>query len=639
MSTTNSISDALRNYGYDIVRKLGQGGFGSTYLVRSHLDGQENAVKVMDKERFNRHEISLLEALRDSPENIVKIIDWKEDSTHYYMFMEYIPNSSVLTEVKNRSDQCIKDVALGLINALEYLHSRQISHQDIKPQNIIVDPQCRSILIDFGLSCLIDKGGVPNTYQPIHPSHLLLLVSDAYDLDEFDELLKLIYELEEQELIDLDLNSYTYLVREECMSELSIPEIRAGILNLVQLSQEADLTLIYDPRRRAELVTNYLKNEQVPEEIQEVLSDETLFGDRNYYVRVQQKIAQEPLEIAGDCDISPLKWPRFIRSDISLDQLKNLFNWLLISTIKHEIPIEVYLRAIDIILMVVTHTPISKDALQLLGVVALHLAERNYLLDIGDGINCLEIDFITADYPYAPPESSQQIRDYEKGDIYGLGISLAEWLTGYGEYLDYSKKYGKVPLSLWVLDDDLRKNTIADIKRDHPDSVFNESGYAKYQPIISRMTENDPRMRPSLSELRTWFTNLVPSTDPGPRVPSRQYIIQPLERSPTRSPVKSSTPGLSVSSRQYITQSPERPPTRSPMESAEVLVESLSKLTLSPEIEKRMEADGIDYQTLLDSRDRGGYLKIVLMEFTKDLGLKTSGTKSELVDHILDYYQ
>lgn len=194
---------------YRIVRVLGQGGFGITYLAEnallekrvaikeffpkdfcgrdatSHLTlgTQNNAETVARlKERFVKEAKNI--AKLDHP-GIVRIHDiFEENNTAYYV-MDYIEGES-LADIVKRSGPLPETKAVEYITkvgeALEYIHSRQMTHFDVKPANIMVrrsDDQ--PILIDFGLSKQYDTHGEAT-------STLMQAVSHGYSPIEFYNL-------------------------------------------------------------------------------------------------------------------------------------------------------------------------------------------------------------------------------------------------------------------------------------------------------------------------------------------------------------------------------------------------------------------------------------------------------------------
>ncbi len=170
----------LQNGKYTIDTILGQGGFGITYKARQSGLNREVAIKefYMNKictresngkdvslssyessDLWNNFKIKFLKEARTiaslSHPNIVKIIEVFEENNTAYYAMEYIPNGSLKKLVQEQGvfDEAdtlhtIKEVG----NALEYIHSRNILHLDIKPDNIMLSDDKNPIIIDFGIS-------------------------------------------------------------------------------------------------------------------------------------------------------------------------------------------------------------------------------------------------------------------------------------------------------------------------------------------------------------------------------------------------------------------------------------------------------------------------------------------------------
>ena len=389
---------ALQKYGYVIVKKLGKGTYGSTYLVEDKY-GDQYAVKIMDKIRFNRNEINLTENFKDTNDNnLVQLIDWKEDRDHYYMFMQYVPESVILTKVSDRSPKCVNTVVNGLLNAIEYLHNQGISHQDIKPPNILVDSNCDPILIDFGLSCLVDKGIVKDSFYNI--KELLAIFSDdIYIESQFINMFNLVNDLD----INLNYNSYSKLIKKECLNKYSLDIIKIAIVNLVELSLDPNLIIDYSPEDRVKWILKYVNGEKIPIIFKDVLD----YVDYSIHKQISSQVHNENIDTAGKCENG--SWSTDIISPIAINDLKDMYIIILKFCLINNIPMEIYIRSIDIMAMTITNSSkIEPQYLKLLGIVGLHIAQQQYLLDIGTGVNCLEIDFLSADYPYAPPEAKDK---------------------------------------------------------------------------------------------------------------------------------------------------------------------------------------------------------------------------------------
>lgn len=108
-----------------------------------------------------KKEIKIMKMLNHS--NIVSYYDSYYDDMYYYIIMELISGKELFYHIneigKFQENEAIK-IIKKLMNILQYLHSKNIIHHDIKPENIMCpDPTNLSnlILIDFGLSEKISK--------------------------------------------------------------------------------------------------------------------------------------------------------------------------------------------------------------------------------------------------------------------------------------------------------------------------------------------------------------------------------------------------------------------------------------------------------------------------------------------------
>ena len=177
----------LQNGKFRIIRVLGQGGFGITYLAENTMLGKKVAIKEFFPKDFcgrdntshltlgtqnNAETVSKLKARfikeakniakLDHP-GIVHIHDiFEENSTAYYV-MDYIEGDN-LNEIVKRNGALSEAKAVEYITkvgkALEYIHSRNMTHFDVKPANIVVRKKDdQPILIDFGLSKQYDAHG------------------------------------------------------------------------------------------------------------------------------------------------------------------------------------------------------------------------------------------------------------------------------------------------------------------------------------------------------------------------------------------------------------------------------------------------------------------------------------------------
>lgn len=142
------------NCGYRMIRRLGSGGEGTVYLVCHMNTEQLRAAKVLTNIRDNRrHELDMLKNLNHP--SLPKVIDILEEGENTWLIMEYIQGCRLDQAVTHGLGQKqLWSVARQLSEVLVYLHSRKkpVFHLDIKPSNILLRPDNRLVLIDFGAS-------------------------------------------------------------------------------------------------------------------------------------------------------------------------------------------------------------------------------------------------------------------------------------------------------------------------------------------------------------------------------------------------------------------------------------------------------------------------------------------------------
>nr|WP_199331170.1 YARHG domain-containing protein [Calothrix sp. FACHB-1219] len=157
----------LLNDRYQVIRTLGAGGFGETYLaedtympskrrcVVKQLRPIQNNPQIYQlvQERFQR-EAAILETLGGATDQIPTLYAYFEAKEQFYLVQEWVEGDTLTGRVQQQglfSEGAVQELLLNLLPVLEYVHGKYIVHRDIKPDNIILRHRDgKPVLIDFG---------------------------------------------------------------------------------------------------------------------------------------------------------------------------------------------------------------------------------------------------------------------------------------------------------------------------------------------------------------------------------------------------------------------------------------------------------------------------------------------------------
>jgi serine/threonine protein kinase len=161
--TRPTVSPDLVNLlsGYEIVKRLGQGGMGTVYKARDLIGGRWVAVKLLapflasDEEYVKRFFQEARNLQKLNHPNIVAAYDAGVTGEHKFFIMEFVDGPS-LEEVLHKKGILKEHTALEVVRqvaqALDYAWTHKIIHRDIKPQNIMLSQDRTVKLCDLGLS-------------------------------------------------------------------------------------------------------------------------------------------------------------------------------------------------------------------------------------------------------------------------------------------------------------------------------------------------------------------------------------------------------------------------------------------------------------------------------------------------------
>jgi serine/threonine protein kinase len=204
----------LKNGRYKIIKKLGQGGFGITYLAEDTTEGRKVVIKELflqqcirnpkdgktvvltsqkERVRFQKakermeKEAQVLKVINHP--NVVKAYDSFEENGTYYIVLEYIEGESLKDRIKKEGKlKEARSIFEKILSGLKAIHTIGIAHRDVKPDNILITKEGKVKLIDFGTVTDIDTKSREITqiqsagYTPVEINYAKAKVTPAYDI-------------------------------------------------------------------------------------------------------------------------------------------------------------------------------------------------------------------------------------------------------------------------------------------------------------------------------------------------------------------------------------------------------------------------------------------------------------------------
>ena len=145
---------------------LGKGAFGECFLISSLDDGEEYAVKIVNKTKLEREKAkkSIIDEIKKQQQmnypKIVKVKDFFEDKENVFIIQEFCKNKTLSDLLKRRkylTEIEVRCYIFQLIQGLKYIHNQKIIHRDLKPNNILLDEKLELKIGDFGLIAVLNK--------------------------------------------------------------------------------------------------------------------------------------------------------------------------------------------------------------------------------------------------------------------------------------------------------------------------------------------------------------------------------------------------------------------------------------------------------------------------------------------------
>jgi len=178
---------------YKILKIIGKGGFGVVFKVYDNEFKRLTVVKKIKKQGGDLNEVKIMKKLGDvCTKYFVCYYDYEENYEEIIIFMEWLPGYIVLTKLSSINNEQLCTLYTNIANGLKLLHDEGIAHEDIKTDNIMVNPKTMDIkIIDYGAACYKDdckKQDIGFTYPYLDPKiYKLMQYNHIRSLDGFQQ--------------------------------------------------------------------------------------------------------------------------------------------------------------------------------------------------------------------------------------------------------------------------------------------------------------------------------------------------------------------------------------------------------------------------------------------------------------------
>jgi hypothetical protein len=186
---------------YELDSRIAIGGMGEVWEATDHVIGRSVAIKILKDEYMGdpgfleRFRAEARHAALVNHEGIASVFDYGEENGSAFLVMELVPGEALSTilerETSLSSDKTL-DIVAQTASALQAAHAAGLVHRDIKPGNLLITPDGRVKITDFGIARIADQvpltatGQVMGTVQYLSPEqasgHPASPATDIYSL-------------------------------------------------------------------------------------------------------------------------------------------------------------------------------------------------------------------------------------------------------------------------------------------------------------------------------------------------------------------------------------------------------------------------------------------------------------------------
>ncbi len=186
---------------YELISRIAVGGMGEVWKASDSIIGRTVAIKILKDEYMGdpgfleRFRAEARHAALVNHEGIANVFDYGEEQGSAYIVMELVPGEP-LSAIIDREKRLPANRVLGIVaqtaTSLQAAHDAGLVHRDIKPGNLLITPEGRVKITDFGIARIADQvpltatGQVMGTVQYLAPEqasgHAATPSTDIYSL-------------------------------------------------------------------------------------------------------------------------------------------------------------------------------------------------------------------------------------------------------------------------------------------------------------------------------------------------------------------------------------------------------------------------------------------------------------------------
>ena len=186
---------------YELLSRIAIGGMGEVWEATDHVIGRTVAIKILKDEYMGdpgfleRFRAEARHAALVNHEGIASVYDYGEENGSAFLVMELVPGEALSTVLEREGSLTVDktlDYTAQTAAALQAAHAAGLVHRDIKPGNLLITPDGRVKITDFGIARIADQvpltatGQVMGTVQYLSPEqasgHPASPATDTYSL-------------------------------------------------------------------------------------------------------------------------------------------------------------------------------------------------------------------------------------------------------------------------------------------------------------------------------------------------------------------------------------------------------------------------------------------------------------------------